>query len=176
MSTKKTTKPTAKKPEAKKPAVPTVTLKDGTTTEKKGVFGVDADGKIERIDQSEVANAKFLTVTVRDSNDGSEETYAVHISKTDKGNFKFKMCASDTLVTKHEKCEELHVEKNTLVGRGEYAKAVCALHQCWTAWASNFGIANAYRMVSCELVPCEYDGRKFMEWQATLASAIDILG
>lgn len=172
MSTKKK----ASKPTAKKPSLPTVTLKDGTTTEANGCFGIDADGKMERANAADVANAKFITVAVRDVEKGASENYSVCIEKTPKGNFKFKMCASSTLVTMTEDVEEIHMKDNTLVGRGEFAKATCALQQVWNAWAGNFGIAVAYRMVSCELVPCEYDGHKFMEWQATFASAIDILG
>lgn len=163
MSTKKneTKKPVAK-PEAKKECgIP----KKECGIPKEGVWRKKEEGGYERIDQTELLKHSHALITVCHGDD-EPETFAMHYHK-EGDNYNFAIATSNTLVSGSK---EINGEKITLVGMGEADKALFALHNSWCAFAEQFGLSKAYRLVRLEL------GYKTKTWTAVFASAIDILG
>ncbi len=166
---------TKKKPVAKKPTEKTITLRDGTTVSRVGCFVQSAaDGKFEKASAEVVAKSDCFAMTVLDAG-GAEVTTLCTIERTANANFVFTIPASSSLVTtvRREKVPgKLALENGvTHVGRGELLLAATLLNECWKAYADNFGIAKAYRMVDCHLKVTE----ERAWWVATFASALDLL-
>lgn len=164
-----------KKPTAKKPTEKTLTLRDGSKVERVGCFVQShEDGKFERASAEQVAKSDCFAMTILDAA-GHEVTTLCTIERTRNANFALTIPASSTLVTtvRHEKEPgKLDLPNGvTHVGRGELLLAATLLGECWKAYADNFGIAKAYRMVDCHLVVT--DERAW--WKATFASALDLL-
>lgn len=165
---------TKKKAAAAKPQKKTMTLRDGTTVERVGCFVQSAkDGKFERATAEKVAKSTCFAMTA--CFEDRDVTTLATVERTEHDNFVLGIPASSCLVTMVRREKEPGAlalpEGVTLIGRGELLCAASLLDECWKAYADNFGIAKAYRMVDCHLVVTE----KFALWEATFASALDVL-
>ena len=160
MSTKKENKkPTAKTPivkaEPTKPAMP-----------KEGVWEKQEDGTFKKVDPTELLrhNTSLITVT---HGDDEPKTFGIEWQKDDHGNYLFRILTSHVLIDEHE---EINGSDVTLVGRGDSGHAWFALTNAWAAFASQFGLEKAYRLVRMSL------GYKTKMWSAVFAPCTDILG
>ena len=178
MSTKKNdkkpvTKATAKV-EPKKPE--TITLSDGSTVKKKGVFIANKDGTFDRCTNERLLKEKAAEMTIQTvDNDTNEvkhiDTFAVCWRKTKAGGgYIFDIATSKGLSDEVIENEHIHGGKLTLIGRGDAARAALALKQVWFAWSSSFGIESAFRIVRVELDANDKN------WYALVVPVTEVLG
>ena len=177
MSTKKNEKkPVTKavaKVETKKPE--TITLSDGSTVKKEGVFIVNKDGTFDRCTNESLLEESTAAMTIHtvdnDTNDVKHiGTFGVHWRKTKAGGYVFDIATSNGLSDEVIENEHVHGEKLTLIGRGDAVRAALALKQVWFAWSSSFGIESAFRIVRVEL------DANYKNWYALVVPVTDVLG
>lgn len=149
MSTKKETKKTAtpKSEEAKA----------GTCK----AFVTDKDGNTHEATAEEMAAAKGAFITVAQKTDDGVEvaaTFDCRIRHYDNGNIGLFVRAANGLNNAEVDNPQPHDvgfgcrnDKLTLLGRGNALDAAFALVECYKAYATNFGQADAYRMVKMVL-------------------------
>ena len=177
MSTKKNDKKPVTKATAKvEPKNPdTITLSDGSTVKKEGVFIVNKDGTFDRCTNERLLGEKVAAMTIQTVDNDTKEvkhidTFAVRWRKTKDGGYIFDIATSKGLSDEVIENERVHGGKLTLIGRGDAVHAALALKQVWFAWSSSFGIESAFRIVRVEL-----DANN-KNWYALVVPVTEVLG
>lgn len=175
MSTKKVAKKSEPvKAEVKKPVCEMVKLADGTEVKREGAFVVDKEGKLHRCSAEQMLKANTAAMTVECVNsvtgEKTSDTYGVHWKKTENGGYIFGVATADGLIDETKTFDDDESKTLTLIGRGDARRAVCALHDVWFAFATQFGIQHAFKIVRCEL------GFKDKNWHALIVPVTDVIG
>lgn len=177
MSTKKNDKkPVAKATAKVEPNKPeTITLSDGSTVKKEGVFIVNKDGTFDRCTNERLLEEKAAAMTIqtvdKDTNEVKHiDTFAVRWRKTNAGGYVFDIATSKGLSDEVIENERVHGGKLTLIGRGDAVRAALALKKVWFAWSSSFGIESAFRIVRVALDANDKN------WYALVVPVTEVLG
>lgn len=174
MSTKKVTKKSEPvKAEVKKHECGTVKLADGTEAKREGVFVIDKEGNLHRCPAEQMlkANTAAMTIEFVDTKTGEKgrDTYGVHWHKTGNGGYSFSIATADGLVDETTTFDDDKSKTLTLIGRGNARRALRALDDVWLAFATQFGIQHAYKIVRFEL------GYKDKNWHALIIPVTEVM-
>ena len=159
--------------EPKKPD--TITLSDGSTVKKEGVFIVNKDGTFDRCTNERLLEEKVAAMTIQTVDNDTKEvkhidTFAVRWRKAKDGGYIFDIATSKGLSDEVIENERVHGGKLTLIGRGDAVHAALVLKQVWFAWSSNFGIESAFRIVHVGLDANDKN------WYALVVPVTEVLG
>lgn len=173
MSTKK---PAEKKPtnveNMKNDKSDKLTLSDGSVVKREGVFAVNDKGEVEKIGASDLIQHNHAAITCMSrTKDGAVkcETYLCHWDKDGRGNYIFTVATCKGMDDENKHDEKMKPQDFKLLGRGDFFHATHILANMWNAYATQFGIQSAFKLVRVEL---DY---KTKQWFALVAPVTTVL-
>ena len=166
MSTKKENKKTTEATKSAEPAPKNILPvgKNGAQIPC-GYYIKQDDGSLVKCDSDEVLKHNTSLVTIK-SGDDPTETYAMCWHKSE-SHYRIAILTSKKMSGDKT---DINGTKVDLVGRGEYSRAMFALHSCWRAFAEGLGVADACSLVQVKLL------FKEKMWEGVFAPVTDIVG